>query len=102
MSALIGVFATIALVLLDEAWLDLPSMLPFLPVFISNGWIPLAALLLALIGYGEALRMLGATACETRLAVFVLLVGSFVTLTLMGIFFRGEGMALVIPLGVLP
>ncbi len=101
-SAFIGVFATIALVLLDEAWLDLPSLLPFLPVFISNGWIPLAALLLALIGYGEALRRFGASACETRLAVFVLLAASFVTLTVIGIFFRGEGMALVFSPGVLP
>lgn len=98
LSVLVGVSATLALVVIDEWWLDLPSLLPFLPTVISNGWVPLAALGLALMAYVEGLqRLFGANRCETRLAVFVLLAVSFATLTLIGIFFRGEGMALVLP-----
>jgi quinol-cytochrome oxidoreductase complex cytochrome b subunit len=100
LSAVLGVVLTVLLVLLDEAVLDLPSLLPFLPTFISNGWVPLAGLLLGVIGYGEVLGAgLKATNCERRLAVFVLLAASFVTLTVIGIFFRGAGMALVLPWG---
>ena len=100
-SALIGVAAAVGLVLLDEFVLDLPALLPFLPTIISNGWVPFAALLLAIIGYGEFLKLLGARACEVRQAVFVLLFAGFITLTAIGIFFRGPGMALVLPWEVL-
>ena len=96
-SFLLGVFGTFAFVLFDEFWLDLPAWLPFLPSAISNGWVPLAALLLLLYGFYELLKIFGSRACEARQAVFTLLLASFVTLTLVGIFFRGEGMALILP-----
>jgi len=96
-SFLLGIFGTFAFVLLNEYWLDLPAWLPFLPSAISNGWIPLAALLLILYGFYELLKLLGSRACEARLALFTLLLASFATLTFIGIFLRGEGMALVIP-----
>lgn len=100
LSAVLGIVLTALLVLLDEAVLDLPALLPFLPTFISNGWVPLAGLLLGVIGYGELLGAgLKATNCERRLAIFVLLAASFVTLTVIGIFFRGAGMALMLPWG---
>jgi quinol-cytochrome oxidoreductase complex cytochrome b subunit len=104
--ALIGaVTALIAvplLVLLDEYALDLPRMLPSLPTIISNGWIPLAALLLLVIGYYDGIkRLFKASACETRQSVFVLLVVSFIVLTVIGVAFRGEGMALMLPWEVL-
>ncbi len=93
-----GLVGTIALVLVDEYLLDLPRLLPSLPAVISNGWVPLAALLLLLISYYAVMkRVFKATACETRQSVFVLLVVSFVTLTAIGIAFRGEGMALMWP-----
>jgi hypothetical protein len=53
--------------------------------------------LLLLIGFYESLKSLGARACEARQALFTLLLASFITLTVIGIFFRGEGMALVLP-----
>lgn len=96
-SVIMGFMGTVLLVLLDEYWLDLPGMLPFLPSSISNGWVPMAALLLIVIGYLELVKLLGANKCEARQALFTLLFVSFVTLTFIGIFFRGEGMALVIP-----
>ena len=96
-SFLLGIFGTFALVLLNEYWLDLPAWLPFLPSVISNGWVPLAALLLVLYGFYELLKLFGSRACEARLALFTLLLASFATLTFIGIFLRGEGMALMIP-----
>jgi hypothetical protein len=102
LSVLIGVPGTLMFVAVDEWVLDLPALLPFLPTFISNGWIPLAAILLMLVAYYEGLRKVGASACETRQALFTLLVASFITFTVIGIFFRGEGMALTLPWSTLP
>ncbi len=99
LSFLIGIAAVIVFVLLDEYWLDIPGWLPFLPSYISNGWIPMAGILLLLIGYGELLKSLGAKTCEVRQSIFSLLFAGFVMLTIIGIFFRGEGMALVTPWG---
>jgi quinol-cytochrome oxidoreductase complex cytochrome b subunit len=94
---ILGILGTFAFVLLDEYWLDLTGWLPFLPSVISNGWVPLAAILLVLSGYYEALKAFGSSICEARQSLFTLLFASFVTLTLVGIFFRGEGMALITP-----
>ena len=96
-SANLGVIGAFAFVLVDEYWLDIPGWLPFLPSYISNGWIPLAGVLLLLIGYYEALKALKASNCEARQSLFTLLLASFVTLTVIGIFFRGEGMAFILP-----
>lgn len=98
-SFIAGIISTVIFVLLDEYWLDLPGWLPFLPGYISNGWIPLAALLLVVIGFGDALKFLGYKACESRQSIFTFLLASFITLTIIGIFFRGEGMALILPWG---
>ncbi|HKJ26794.1 MAG TPA: cytochrome b N-terminal domain-containing protein [Anaerolineales bacterium] len=84
-------------VLLDEFFLDLPGWLPFLPSIISNGWVPLAAILLALMLYMDVLKNLKFNKCEIYQAIFTLLFFSFITLTVIGIFFRGEGMALILP-----
>ncbi|MBX3084230.1 MAG: cytochrome b N-terminal domain-containing protein [Anaerolineae bacterium] len=100
--ALTALIAVPLFVILDEYVLDLPGMLPSLPTIISNGWLPFAALLLLLIGYYDGMkRLFKATACETRQSVFVLLVVAFVVLTVIGIAFRGEGMALMFPWEVL-
>jgi hypothetical protein len=96
-SFLLGMAATFGFVWLDEVWLDFPGWLPFLPSYLSNGWIPLAFILLILIGYLEGLKILDATNCEARQALFTLLLASFITLTLIGIFMRGEGMTLILP-----
>lgn len=97
LSFLLGVVGTFGFVWLNETWLDFPGWLPFLPSFISNGWVPLAFILLLLYGYYELLKFFGSTTCEARQALFTLLLASFVTLTIVGIFFRGEGMALIFP-----
>lgn len=97
-SAATGVLLTIGYVLLDEYWLDLPGLLPSLPTIISNGLVPLALLLLGLVGYYEFnRRAFKATKCEAVLSVFVLVLFGFITLTVIGIWFRGPGMALMWP-----
>jgi quinol-cytochrome oxidoreductase complex cytochrome b subunit len=96
-SFIFGAAGTYVFVILDEYWLDLPGWLPFMPSYISNGWVPLAGIALLLIGYYEFIKALGSTNCESRQALFTLLFSSFFTLTLIGIFLRGEGMALIVP-----
>ena len=96
-SANLGIINAFVFVLIDEYWLDLPGWLPFLPSYISNGWIPLAGLLLVLIGYYELLKAFKASTCEARQSIFTLILVAFITLTVIGIFFRGEGMAFIIP-----
>jgi quinol-cytochrome oxidoreductase complex cytochrome b subunit len=96
-SFVLGIAATFGWVWLDEYWLDLPGWLPFLPSSISDGWVPLAAILLLLIGYYEVLKLIGSKSCEARQALFTLIFASFVTLTVIGVFFRGAGMALILP-----
>jgi quinol-cytochrome oxidoreductase complex cytochrome b subunit len=96
-SFVLGVVGTVFFVLLDEVWLDLPGWLPFLPTSISNGWVPMAALLLIAIGFVDGLKALGAKACEARQGLFTMLLAAFITLTVIGIYFRGEGMALILP-----
>ena len=98
LSAAVGILFTIGYVLLDEFFLDLPGLLPSLPTLISNGLVPLATLLLGLLGYYEfTRRVFKATRCEALLSVFVLVLLGFVTLTAIGIWFRGAGMALLWP-----
>ncbi len=99
LSFLVGIVGTLSFVWLDEYYLDLPGWMPFLPSSISNGWVPLAAILLLLIGYYELIKVFGSKTCEARQAVFTLLFASFATLTFVGIFLRGEGMALILPWG---
>lgn len=102
LSALIALIGVPLLVIWDEYWLDLPRLLPSLPTLISHGWIPLAALLLLLIGYYDGIkRLFKSSACEARQSLFVLLVVGFVVLTVIGVAFRGEGMALMFPWEVL-
>jgi len=94
----VGSLATPMLVLLDEYLINLPELLPGLPTIISNGWVPLAAILLMLVAYAEVLkRAFGAHACEVRQSLFTLLVTGFIVLTVIGVAFRGEGMALMFP-----
>jgi quinol-cytochrome oxidoreductase complex cytochrome b subunit len=96
-NAVLGVVIAAGLVVADEYWLELPDLLHFLPTWISNGLVPLAVILLGLWGYERLLHARGATASEKNLAIFTLLLMAFITLTAIGIFFRGENMALAFP-----
>jgi len=64
----------------------------------SGGLLPLAILIGATAGYALLLkRRYGATTNEWTQAVVVLLAVSFAVLTVIGVWFRGEGMALAWP-----
>lgn len=96
-STLIGIIWTIGMIILNENGLDLPGRLYFLPTSISNGLLPLIFTLALLAGYYQFIRARGATVSEANLALFSLLFAAFVTLTVIGVYFRGENMVLMAP-----
>ncbi len=98
-SATVAFVVTPALVLLDEFFIDLPALMPGLPTEISNGLIPYLLVLGGLTGYYLLLKnKYEASKAEAVQSVFVFLFVSFVVLTIVGVWFRGEGMKLVWPL----
>ncbi|HNT25031.1 MAG TPA: cytochrome b N-terminal domain-containing protein [Anaerolineales bacterium] len=85
-------------VVLDEFVLDWAAWLPDWPTLLSNGAIPLAVVLLGLFALDEVLhKALRAKTEERVLALFIFLFTALVVLTIIGIFFRGPGMALYWP-----
>ncbi len=85
-------------VVLDEFVLDWAGWLPTWPTLISNGLIPLAILVLGLIGLDEWVkRAFGSDLEERILFLFVFLFVALIVLTIIGIFFRGPGMGLFWP-----
>ena len=82
----------------DEFIIDFVSLLPGISPPIVNGLIPLALMLAAVIGFYMLMKnKFNASNNETIQALFIFLVVSFVILTAVGIWFRGEGMSLVWP-----
>jgi hypothetical protein len=60
--------------------------------------VPLAIVLLLLLAFYEQMKKgFAATNCETIQATFILLLAAFIVLTVIGIWFRGPGMALMWP-----
>jgi hypothetical protein len=94
---------TLAAVLLSEYFIDLQFWLPGLPPEISNGLIPFAGVIGAVAGLYLLMKMLfDATRAESVQALFVFLFVAFVVLTVIGVWFRGEGMALKLLGGMSP
>ncbi|MGD8586400.1 MAG: hypothetical protein PVJ75_13705, partial [Chloroflexota bacterium] len=96
--ALLAVVLTPLLVLADEYWIDLPALLPAWPTLLSNGLIPLLLTAAALLVIYAIMRF-GAKAnrSEALVGLFTFIITSFVILTVIGVFFRGANMALVMP-----
>ncbi len=85
-------------VVLDEWVVDWAGWLPSWPSLISNGLIPLAVILLGLIGLDEWVRWVFKARREERiLFLFIFLFTALIVLTVVGIFFRGPGMSLYWP-----
>lgn len=94
----LAILLTPAWVVLDEYFIDWAAWLPGWPSLVSNGIIPLAFLLLSLVGLDEWLKStFRATQEERILGQFIFLATGLVVLTIIGIFFRGAGMSLVWP-----
>jgi quinol-cytochrome oxidoreductase complex cytochrome b subunit len=97
-AGLLGLLATPVWIVLGERAARAGPWLSGIPSIVSYGVLPFAALLAALAGFSFFLkRRYAAAPAEVTQAVFVLLAVSFAILTLTGVWFRGEGMALVWP-----
>jgi len=97
-AVVIALAATPLLIVADEYIIDFVGWMPSLPTLISNGVVPLTLVLLLLIFFYDGMKKaFKATNCETIQATFILLLTAFVVLTVIGIWFRGPGMALMWP-----
>jgi hypothetical protein len=101
-SALVGAILAAdlvpALVILDEFWLDLPAVLPGWPSLLTGGLVPLLLTLIGLAAIYAGIRLvLKANRGEGLLGLSVFLIISLVVLTIIGVYFRGPNMALVLP-----
>ena len=101
-AALLGVVLSIdlvpLLVIVDEYWLDLPALFPAWPTPISLGLLPLLLTLIGLAAiYFFTRRLFKANHSEALVGLFTFIVISLVILTIIGVFFRGPNMALVLP-----
>jgi quinol-cytochrome oxidoreductase complex cytochrome b subunit len=86
---------TSLLVVLDEWVIDFPAWLPWLPPSVSNGVIPVTVLGLATWGGFRWLRTRrSANTSEAVQTVFVFFGMALVVLTVVGVWFRAEGMTL--------
>ncbi len=96
--ALWALLFTPLLVLVDEYWLDLPTLLAPLPTLVSNGLLPLLLTLGGLAAIYAGLRSgLRARHSEALVGLFSFVWVALVVLTAVGIWFRGENMALIWP-----
>jgi len=97
-SAISAVIATPIGIITDEFLIDFTVWLPGLPTVISNGLLPVAIVAAVVIGFYLLMKKkYAATNNEAIQAVFILLLVSFIILTITGIWFRGQGMALTWP-----
>jgi quinol-cytochrome oxidoreductase complex cytochrome b subunit len=94
-AAWIGLILTPLLILADEKWLH---ALTWGPAVVGRGLLPFLILVSAVTGFRLVLRrQMNASREDADQAVFVLLATAFAVLTMTGVWFRGEGMALVWP-----
>ena len=97
-AALTALIVTPAAILIDEFILVSATRTHGVPGVISNGLLPFLLILAGCAGfYLLTKKQFAATRNEAIQAFFVLLVTVFVILTVTGIWFRGEGMQLVLP-----
>lgn len=94
----LALLLTPLLVIVDELWLDLPTLLAGLPTLVSNGLLPLLLTLGGLAAIYAGLRAgLRARHSEALVGLFSFVMVALVVLTAVGIWFRGANMALVWP-----
>jgi quinol-cytochrome oxidoreductase complex cytochrome b subunit len=97
-SALGAVIVTPLGIVLDEFVIDFSAWLPDIPGEISDGLIPFALVITAALLFYKVIKTkFSSNNNEALQSVFVLLVVAFIILTITGIWFRGQGMALIWP-----
>ena len=85
-------------ILVDEFAIGPGGWFPGTAPVIGSGFVPFAIFVAAIVAFYVFLkRVFSASKNETVQAIFVLLVVSFVILTITGVWFRGAGMTLVWP-----
>ena len=95
---MLGALFTTAGILCSEFFVGPQGVWPTAGPVVSQGLLPFLAVATALVGFHRVCRgPFGATPGEALQAIFVFLAIAFVVLTVTGIGFRGEGMALVWP-----
>jgi quinol-cytochrome oxidoreductase complex cytochrome b subunit len=98
LGALLAVDLVPVLVIVDELWLDLTVLMPTAPHLISTGLVPLLASLAGLAAvYGLCRVVVRARHGEALVGLFAFVVVALAVLTVVGVFFRGPNMALVLP-----
>ncbi len=97
-TASFAVMVTLSGILFNEYILKFEILLSGIPPVISNGIIPLLILLIfMLVFYHYILKPKKLKKEELVQALFVFIVTAFIVLTIIGIFFRGKDMELVLP-----
>ena len=96
LAAVIGACGTAAMVVADEFWLQ--ATFESLAPVVMRGVVPLVILIAGMIGFRLYLvRKHSACKAEQVQALVVLLLACLASLTVIGVWFRGAGMALVWP-----
>ena len=94
----LALFITPIWVLVDEYALHWTDWFPTWPTWISNGLLPLSLLLVGFAMLQGVLKIIYKTNLEERVLIgFTYLFTALIVLTIIGIFFRGEGMQLIWP-----
>jgi len=97
-SALVAVIVTPLGIVADEFVIDFSAWLPELPAEISDGLIPFALVVTATLVFYKVIKTkFSSNNNEALQSVFVLWCVAFIVLTITGIWFRGQGMALMWP-----
>jgi hypothetical protein len=97
LAAVAGMLLTKVAILVDEPLRRAPPWLPQLAPAIRGGLLPTLGLAAVIASAGLLTRRRGASRQESIQAVFTLVLAAFVVLTLAGVLFRGQGMALTTP-----
>lgn len=97
-AAIASLGITAAAVLVDAYLLNFPGWLPGIPVLVTTGLLPFGIVTALVMAGGRWLRKrYEASAEEMTQTVFIALVVAFLTLTVVGVACRGEGMMLAWP-----
>lgn len=99
-SAATALVVTPLAILGSSLFIDFTTWLPKVPVAVSNGLLPVTVVAAAMIGfYIQIKKRYAASNNEAIQSIFILLLVSYVVLTITGTWFRGAGMALTWPWG---
>ncbi len=93
-SAAVGALLSAAAILIDEPIRRTPPWFPRLPPVVRGGLLPLATSTAVRAAVALLARRRGASRLEMVQALFTCAAAAFVVLTIVGVAFRGQGMAL--------